>query len=210
MRAARESGRPTPDTSNCDFGQPVLPPTTSRLELLDSDGASDRQFRQLLYDFSALGAHLEIARAYLASLAGLSSPQYSCAMIIAYYQGVMGVSVSDVAKHLHVTTAFVTSEAGKLEKAGLVKKRPNPNDGRGILLRLTRLGEKRLREIGPQRLKVNDSLFGALSMQDFSNLSRITRSLIDDFAATIRMLKSLGTERRRGSTSGSGLAGGAW
>ena len=111
MRAAGENGRPTPDPCNRDLGQPVLPPTTSRQELLDSDGVSDRQFRQLLYDFSTLGANLEIARAYLASLAGLSPPQYNCAMIIAYYQGAVGVSVSDVARHLHVSTAFVTSEA---------------------------------------------------------------------------------------------------
>jgi len=174
-----------------------LPPTTSRRELLDSNGISDRRFRQFLYDFSTLGAHIDVVRAHLASLAGLSSPQYNCAMTIAYYQRELGVSVSDVAKYLHVSTAFVTSEAGKLEKAGIIAKHHNPNDGRGILLRLTRQGEKVLRDLGPHRRAVNDSLFQALSAQDFRHLARVTASLIGDFTATVQMLKMLESSPNR-------------
>lgn len=170
---------------------PALPPTTSRTELLDGNGTSDHRLRQFLYDFSTLGAHIDAVRAHLASLAGLSSPQYNCAMAIAYHQGESGVSVSDVAKYLHVSTAFVTSEAGKLEKAGIIAKHHNPSDGRGILLRLTKQGEKVLCDLGPHRRAVNDSLFQALSAQDFRHLARITSSLIGDFAATVQMLKVL-------------------
>src|SRR5579884_590239 len=71
----------------------TFPATVSKPELLDSDRSSDRGFRQFLYDFSVLGAHLEFARAYLASQMDLSSPQYNIVMIIAQYQGSRGVSV---------------------------------------------------------------------------------------------------------------------
>ncbi len=166
-----------------------MPPSVSRAELLDEDGASDRRFRQFLYDFSVLGASLESARSYLASQIGLTSPQYNVVMIVAQYQGAAGVSGSEVAQHLHVTTAFITSEVGKLERMGWIEKRPNPKDGRGVLLRLTRLGEAKVRQIGPERRRVNDRLFKRLSGRDFRALSKTFAGLIDDFSATVRSLK---------------------
>lgn len=174
-----------------------LPPTISKHELLDEDGTSDRRFRQFLYDFSVLGSYLEFARGYLASQLGLSSPQYNCAMIIAHYQGATGVSVSDVAQHLHVTTAFITSEVKKLERAGLVDKHRNPKDGRGILLSLTPLGETKVQEISPQRLLVNDHLFRSISGKDFCYLAKTIAGLIDDFAMTVSMLKVMQTDSTR-------------
>ncbi len=140
-----------------------LPLSISKPELLDDEGLSDLRFRQLLYDFSVLGSSLEEARAYLASLSGLTSPQYNVVMIIAQYQGAKGVSVTSVAQHLHVTTAFITLETGRLERSGWIEKRQNPSDGRGILLRLTKKGESNVQRIAPQRLIINDHLFGKLS-----------------------------------------------
>jgi DNA-binding MarR family transcriptional regulator len=185
-RVARKAGRNPAARDRHLF---IMPPTVSKSELLDEDGTSDRRFRQFLYDFSVLAAHLEFARAYLASQIDLSSPQYNIAMIIAQYQGAAGISVSDVAQHLHVTTAFITSEVGKLEQAGLVEKRQNPNDGRGVLLRLSAGGEAKALQIGPKRLLINDHLFRALSGEDFRQLARIAASLIDDFTETINMLR---------------------
>ena len=57
--------------------------SASLVELLDEGGKTDHRFRQLLYDFSTLGASLEVARAYLASQLGISPPQYNIAMIVA-------------------------------------------------------------------------------------------------------------------------------
>ncbi|RXH57314.1 Transcriptional regulator, MarR family [Granulicella sibirica] len=130
-----------------------------------------------------------MARAHLASLLGLSSPQYNIAMILANHQHEGGIRVSDVAKRLHVSTAFITSEVGKLELAGLVSKRPNPSDGRGVLLRLTDKGESLVQRVGPERQRVNDHLFGGLSAKSFRNLSKTLAALIDDFAYTMSLLK---------------------
>jgi DNA-binding MarR family transcriptional regulator len=182
-----------------DSRQSTLPPTISITELLDEGGTSDRHFRQFLYDISAMGAYLESAREYFASEVGITPPQYNCAMIIAQYQRSAGVSVSDVAKHMHVSTAFVTSEAGKLEQAGFVMKYRNPNDGRGILLRLTKSGRARLLEIEPQRLLINNSLFRSITAQDFRHLAKIMASLIEDFAATVNMIKIMKVESARRS-----------
>ena len=118
-------------------------------------------------------------------------------MILAQYQGSEGVSVSEVAQHLHVTTAFITGEIRRLEQDGLVQKRRNPQDGRGILLRLTSAGETGVQRIGPERLLVNDHLFRGISGKDFRHLSQTVASLIDDFAQTVDMLKMMSKDRAR-------------
>ena len=170
--------------------------SASLVDLLDEGGQTDHRFRQLLYDFSTLGASLEVARSYLASQLGISPPQYNIAMILANHQNTGGISVSDVAKRLHVSTAFITLEAGSLEQAGLIEKRPNPKDRRGVFLRLTRRGETLVASIGPERQRVNDHLFGSLSAKEFRRLCDTLSSLLDDFAYTVRLLKSA---RKEGS-----------
>jgi DNA-binding MarR family transcriptional regulator len=168
------------------FGLPV---SATRMELLDEGGATDHRFRQLLHDFSTLGASLELARAHLASLIGLTSPQYNILMILANHQNAGGIRVSDVAKSLHVTTAFVTGEAGRLEQSGLIHKLPNPKDGRGVLLRLTPASEALVQRVGLARQRVNDHLFGSLTAREFRELSRTLAKMINDFTYTMSLLK---------------------
>lgn len=182
------AARKSPQSSRLPRWAFALPPTVSKPDLLDSDGKTDKRFRQFLYDLSVLGSHLEKARAYLASQLGLSSPQYNVVMIVAQYQGNAGVSVSEVARHLHVTTAFIAAEAARLARAGWIQKHPNPSDGRGVLLRLSPRGETKILKIGPQRLAVNDHLFRSLSGKKFHQLARTVASLIDDFSETVQLL----------------------
>src|ERR1700753_1811461 len=156
--------------------------SASLVELLDEGGKTDHRFRQLLYDFCTLGASLEVARAYLASQLGLSPPQYNIAMIVANHQNTGGISVTDVARRLHGSTAFITLEAGSLEQNGLIEKKPNPKDRRSVFLHLTQRGEALVERIGPERQRVNDHLFGSLSARDFRRLSETLASLLDDFA----------------------------
>jgi DNA-binding MarR family transcriptional regulator len=163
--------------------------STSRPELLEAGGESDQRFRQFLYDFSVLATQLETARSYLASHVGVTSPQYNILMVIARRQGDDGVSVSDVARFLHVSGAFVTTEVRKLEALGLVVKKPNPNDARSTLLSLSAEGEARVRDVEPERVFVNDNLFQNLSEQDFQHLSHTLASMLDDFANTIQLLQ---------------------
>jgi hypothetical protein len=55
--------------------------------------------------------------------------------------------------------------------------------------------------IGPERQRVNDHLFGSLSAKDFRRLSETLSSLLDDFAYTVRLLKSARAERSLGLTA---------
>jgi hypothetical protein len=53
-----------------------------------------------------------------------------------------------------------------------------------------------------------DHLFGSLSAKDFRRLSETLSSLLDDFAYTVRLLKSARAEKSLGLTAGGDL--GRW
>jgi DNA-binding MarR family transcriptional regulator len=161
-----------------------LAPTISLPALLDKGDKGDGTFRQMLYDIAVAAGHLQEARQFLAERLGVTSPQYNIVMVIARAADSKsdGISVSDVAAHLNVSGAFVTTE---------VKKRPNPEDARGVLLALSHEGIERVRALEPDLLMVNNRLFSTLSREDFHSLARIVGSLINIFGETVAVLKAI-------------------
>jgi len=73
---------------------------------------------------------------------GISPPQYNIAMIVANHQNTGGISVTDVARRLHVSTAFITLEAGSLEQARADREEATPRTGAVYFCRLTRRGSR--------------------------------------------------------------------
>jgi DNA-binding MarR family transcriptional regulator len=167
----------------------VLVPTVSIPAVLDQADGGDRKFRQLLYDIATAASHLETARAYLAACLCVTSPQYNLIMVVAQHGENAGISVNEIANHLHVRSTFVTAEVKKLEFRGLVYKRPNPADARGVLVCLSAEGKSQVEAMRSQFLLVNDHLFRHITPADFDSLSRIVTSLIGDFAHTVAMLQ---------------------
>ena len=117
-----------------------LPATASRRALLK--GGSDERFRRLVYDLLTIASRMTVVRERLASRMGISAPQYSLLMAVGQFQGERGVGVTAVAKVLHVSSAFVATETGKLAQAGLLTKRANPKDRRAVLLSLNSRGTR--------------------------------------------------------------------
>lgn len=159
-----------------------LPRTASRPALL-KDG-SDQDFRQFIYDLSTLTRRLDVVRGVLARRVFLTPPQYNILMVVAQAQGTEedgdeGVSVSAVARRLHVSTAFVTTQSACILELGLLEKRPNPKDRRGVLLRLTPRAEQLVAGLAPDLVELNDMVFRGLSRQEFTELARIIAKLVD-------------------------------
>src|SRR5215470_11489917 len=131
-----------------------LPATVSLRQLLHQ--GSDRQFRSLVQDLLIVARRLETARDYFGGQIGVTGPQYHLLMTVAHLQGATGVSVGSVAHAMNVSSAFVTSETGKLSAMGLVGKRPNPQDGRGALLSLTQVARSKMECLIPAIRAIND------------------------------------------------------
>jgi DNA-binding MarR family transcriptional regulator len=166
----------------------ALPPTVSRAALLD-DG-SDRRFRALVHDLLTIAARMELVREHLGGLIGLSGPQYSVLVAVAHLQGEGGVSVSAVAKALHVSSAFVASETNRLAQRGLIDKRTNPQDRRGMLLSIAPAGRLEVARIGADIRAINDLFFGALDGKAFAALSAAAATLVASSGKAIQRVSA--------------------
>jgi len=164
-----------------------VPATVSATELLDR--GSDRQFRGLVQDLLTVTRRLEVARDYFGRLINVTGPQYHLLMTVAQLQGALGVSVGTVAQVLHVSSAFVTSETGKLSDLGVLRKRPNPQDRRGALLSLTQAGRLKLDRLIPEIRAVNDLFFGRLDAHTFSELCASAVALVHGSREAMRCIQ---------------------
>jgi DNA-binding MarR family transcriptional regulator len=152
------------------------PLSVSRDECLD--GGRDDRLRALLHALFVTAARFEAVRSSFGRRIGASGPQYTILAAIAERQKAEGVSLRALAGHLHVAPSHVTTEVNKLGSLGLVEKRANPADGRGVLVRLTRAGEMALDRLGPFRREINDVLFGGMSRAEFRTLARLFDRLL--------------------------------
>ncbi|MGH7906506.1 MAG: MarR family winged helix-turn-helix transcriptional regulator [Candidatus Binataceae bacterium] len=165
-----------------------LPLTTSSAALLDDGG--DRRFRRLIHNLLATADAIARVRIALARRIGVSGPQYGIMIAVAHMRSGAGVSVGAAAAELHVTGAFVTAEAGKLVKHGLLIKAPNPHDKRGVILTLSPRGRMALNACADEIRAINDKFFGRLAREDFDALSRILHLLASDGARTLAYINA--------------------
>jgi DNA-binding MarR family transcriptional regulator len=157
--------------------EPPAPPLTTTRAALLVDG-SDRIFRELLRDLMTMGSQLQELRAGLARQLGVSEPEYRVFLAIAQLQGEKGVSVSEVARHLGVSGAFVTMIVQRLARVGQVRKRPSATDRRGVLLTLTARGRAAMTAFSRRPQMVNDELFGDIDPTEFRLLADIVRRVV--------------------------------
>jgi len=176
MGRRRTNGRRVPAPVAAVNSAGNFPPTVSRPALLDKSG--DKRFRQLVYDLLTIANRMTVVREHLGRRLKISGPQYSVLMAIMQLQGDKGVGVSALARLLHVSTAFVATETGKLGQVGLVTKRADPDDGRAVRLSLTRAGRAQIDRNGAEIRAINDTFFGALNASTFATLSNIMATLV--------------------------------
>jgi DNA-binding MarR family transcriptional regulator len=184
-RLARARRRAKRDTSAAY----VLPPTVSRADLLEK--GSDRPFRTLVNDLFTIASRMEIVRAHLGRRMEISGPQYSVLIAVAHLQGEAGVRVGTLARAMHVSSAFIASETGKLARLGLLLKRPNPHDRRGVLLTLTRAGGHEIDRLSAEIRAINDLFFGSLDAKSFTALCAAAQALVKGSAKAMHYLNTV-------------------
>jgi MarR family transcriptional regulator, organic hydroperoxide resistance regulator len=154
------------------------PATVSRPELLIQ--GNDSEFRVFLHSFMAFSRCLEGVRSYLAQRVGVSPPQYEILSHLREHSHDGGLTVNEAAERLHCSGAFVTTEAGKLHRAGLVKRARDPKDARRVRLTISPICEKRFRSVAPVQRMLNDALFASLGAREFQVLREVFPRLADD------------------------------
>jgi DNA-binding MarR family transcriptional regulator len=174
---------------NPDSGDYSLPATISRPEMLDGD--SDRRFRTLVVDLLSVVSRMHVVREHYGKRLGISGPQYTVLVTIACFQGKLGIAAGALAQALHVSSAFVASETGKLVRRNLLLKRVNPLDRRGVLLSVSPAGRLKLDRLAAEIRAVNDVFFGGLDAQAFSALCNAASALVESSDKAVRQIASM-------------------
>lgn len=157
----------------------TLPPSTTLDTLLDEKGG-DAEFRKLIYGIFTMTVNFDRIREQLATALGLSGIQYHIMMVIAEFAPPKNVTVSLIAERLHTSGAYVTMETKKLMRQGLLDKRPNPDDGRSVLLELTTEGRAVIDSFAPHLQSINDQLFEGMGPETFARF----REIVDHMSRT--------------------------
>lgn len=175
---ARQSARP-------EQREPAgaIPLSISRPNLLVA--RSDREFRRLIHRMLITAGRLDAVRETMARQLGVSGTQYTMLMSVLHQEGAAGISIGALADYLEVTGPHVTSEIGKLAAAGFVHKTVNPNDRRGVLVRLTDEGRRRLLEAFEFIRAVNDRLFDGVSPAEFEALRSFYEKFVKNTQAAL-------------------------
>lgn len=182
MSSAPDSRPPEARDDGAPLGEDDEPDGTTRgptvsLPALIVDG-TDRDFRQLIYALLTVSIRFDRLRERVGKMIGLSGLQYHILMVVDDRAGARPVGVGTVAEALHVSGAYITMETAKLVKKGLLAKRTNPRDRRGVLLSLTPKGRRTVRTALPYLRRINDRMFAAMSRADFDSFRRIMQNMV--------------------------------
>jgi len=158
----------------------------SHQELL-LDG-SDERLRRVLFLARLFADRLTLFREEVARSVDLSGNQYVILLAIAHAQGQGGTTVRDVARYSLIASTHVTTQVGFLVKKGLISKKPNSDDGRSVLLSLTKKGERVMTTITPLRQKFNDAFFENVSPSMLIAAEKFLQKMADNSERALALL----------------------
>lgn len=165
---------------------PAPQKTVTKKELLAK--GSDANFRQFIHDMFAFSVRMQEVRNRFGAFIGVSGSQYIILVAVSHLQGKQGVGVNVIAKHLQLSSAFITMEISNLVSAGLVDKATDPTDRRRVRLMLSAEGRRRLEDLKTVQAPVNDAIFASLTRDEFDLLRDIQSRLVQHSAEALALL----------------------
>lgn len=136
------------------------------------------EFMRLLW---AVDHRLQSVSKQIAARLGVTGPQRLVVRFVGLFPGVTSGRLSELL-HLHPST--LTGVVQRLQRHGLLARRPDPADGRRALLRLTPAGQRLARASGPT---VEVAIQHALARRSLAEIEA-TRSVLGSVAEELRVL----------------------
>ncbi len=152
------------------------PVTISRQDFLA--GGSDASFRSIIYTFVQCVSRLLACRDAFGRELDLTPSQFAVLMGVAHAQGADGVTIRELAVHVALAPTHVTTEVGRLEKAGFLTKRQSSTDRRSVRVSLLPRAEAEIARVAPFVRLVNDTLFRGIDARSLDITHRLARQLV--------------------------------
>lgn len=137
--------------------------------------------RNLTYHIVGLASSLNrSANRQFQQEAGMSTPEWRLLAVIGNHDDISFNALSSV---LDIDKGWISRTLVKLERNGMVKRLPDPDDGRQFRLRLTAQGEQLRRQaakVSLQRQAYLESHFSTAELRQLYELLRRLKSAADD------------------------------
>jgi len=149
--------------------------------LFGSDGSrgADGSPRSLALGVRQLGHRLSQAQDELGAELGLKPGWLEVIAALARAGERQRLSPSRLSREAMLSTAGMTNRLDRLEQAGLVRRLPDPDDRRGILVELTDAGRELAEAAGDAESRASRRLFDRLDASERAELARITGKLLE-------------------------------
>jgi len=116
------------------------------------------------------GVHLTMFRNAMDEWAGLNTTDMECLRLL-FLKGI--ATPSELARHTGLTSGATTAMLDRLEKAGLIERRPNPNDRRGTLIAPTKSSSEKAASWFESARKAQDELISSYSESELEIISDV-------------------------------------
>lgn len=116
------------------------------------------------------GIHLTLFRNAMSEWAGLNVTDMECLRLL-FAKGV--ATPSELARHTGLTSGATTAMLDRLEKAGLIERRPNPDDRRGTLVVPAKSGAKKAASWFESARKAQDELMSSYSEEELEIIADV-------------------------------------
>lgn len=116
------------------------------------------------------GVQLTLFRNAMSEWAGLNVTDMECLRLL-FLKGI--ATPSELARHTGLTSGATTAMLDRLEKAGLIERRPNPNDRRGTLIAPAESSSERAASWFESARKAQDDLISSYSESELEIISDV-------------------------------------
>jgi DNA-binding MarR family transcriptional regulator len=136
---------------------------------------------QVLSRVGRLAKHLDRARRAAFTASGLDSWEFDVLSALRRAGSPYQLSPKALLQQTLVSSGTMTNRIDRLVERGLVERRGDPNDGRGILVTMSPTGQARVDAAISQLLAAESELLGNLSVPDRERIATLLRKLSLDF-----------------------------
>lgn len=116
------------------------------------------------------GVNLTQFRNAMNEWAGLNATDMECLRLL-FQKGT--ATPTELAKHTGLTSGATTAMLDRLEKAGLIERRPNPNDRRGTLIAPEKSSAEKMAAWFESARKAQDELMSTYSESDLEIIADV-------------------------------------
>jgi len=116
------------------------------------------------------GINLTLFRNAVSEWAGLNVTDMECLRLL-FLKGI--ATPSELARHTGLTSGATTAMLDRLEKAGLIERRPNPNDRRGTLIAAAESSAEKAASWFESARKAQDELISSYSAEELEIISDV-------------------------------------